>query len=206
MKPELENADQGRKLLSSLRDAALLTPAVYRGVSSTGGNTGLAFLVVGVTALGFGLATLLGLVLAGSPATGLFVGLVLEPLVSVVAWFGGTAVAWAVGSRMATPDVRTREFWPVVRALAFAQTPNLVGVLVVLPTPYRGGVWLAARLWLLLASSTAIRESLGLSKGRLLVTLTFSAAAYTLLLVGIIRLLAPVGMGNATSGSFGLGF
>ena len=110
MKPELENADQGRTLLSSLRDAALLTPAVYRGVSSTGGNTGLAFLVVGVTALGFGFATLLGLVRAGSPATGLFVGLVLEPLVSVVAWFGGTAVAWAVGSRMATPDVRTREF------------------------------------------------------------------------------------------------
>lgn len=193
-------------LVIRLRDAALLTPSFYREVSSVGGSTALAFLVVPVSALGFGVATLLGLVLAGSPATGLLVGLILEPLVSVAAWFGGTAVAWAVGSRMATPDVRTSGFWPVVRALAFAQTPNLFGVLLVLPTPYRGGMWLVARLWLLLSSSTAIRESFGLSKGRMLVTLTLSAAAYTLLLVGSIRLLGPVGMGSATSGSFGLGF
>jgi len=56
-----------------------------------------------------------------------------------------------------------------------------------------------ARLWLLAATSTAIRESLGLSGGRVLVTLAVSAAVYAALLVGIFSAIASLDVGRVTS-------
>ena len=205
VKPELDHDDTDRRLVRTLGDAALLAPSLFREVANAGGGNRVAIIVVLVTAQGFGIATLVGSVLAGSPTTGLLVGIILEPLVTLIAWIGGSAMAWAVGARMATPGVRPRKFWPVARALAFAQAPNLLGVLVVLPAPYRGGVWLIARFWLLLSSSAAIRESLGLGGSRTFVTLFLSAAAYALLMIGIFRVLALVGIGNSASISVGLG-
>lgn len=181
-----------------LCDAALLTRSLYRDVAG-GGSTWEAVAVVLIAALGFGLATFVGWTLAGSPVTGLVAGIILEPLVTLAAWLGASVAAWVVGARLAPPDAKAARFWPVARALAFAQTPNLVGVLTVLPPPYTSGVWLMARLWMLAASSTAIRESLGLSGGRVLVTLVVSAAVYAALLVGIISALASVGVGMVTS-------
>ena len=205
MESKPDGPDAGRPLLLELRDAALLAPAPYREAATTGGNR-TATTVVLAAALGFGIATFLGSLLAGSPITGFLVGLILEPLVTLVAWIGGSAMAWAIGGRLATPGAGPRGFWPVARALAFAQAPNLLGVLVALPTPYRGGVWLIARMWLLLAMSTAVRQALGLSSTRALVTLLFSAAAYAALLVGAFGLLAIIGISNVTSLSGGLGW
>lgn len=195
----------GRPLLLKLRDAALLAPAPYREAANTGGNR-VAIILVLTTALGFGIATFLGSLLAGSPITGFLVGIILEPLVALIAWIGGSALAWAIGARMATDGDRPSGFWSVARALAFAQAPNLLGVFVALPTPYRGGVWLIARMWLLLSTSTALRETLGLSGSRWFVTLVFSAAAYAALLVGSFRLLAVFGISDVTSLSGGVGW
>ena len=193
------DASQPRRLSERMRDAALLARPLYRDVASDGGNNRDAVVVVLVAALGFGVATFLGWAVAESPGMGLLAGIVLEPLVTVAAWLGGSAAAWLVGSRLAPANAKTTRIWPVARALALAQTPNLVGVLAFLPPPYTSGVWLLARLWLLAASSTAIRESLGLSGGRVLVTLAVSAVVYAALLVGIFSALAIVGVGRVTS-------
>lgn len=182
-----------------MRDAALLARPAYRYVAGDGGNSWEAAAAVLVAVMGFGVATFLGWWAAGSPVAGLLAGLVFEPLVTLAAWLGGSVTAWLVGVRLAPGNTSTTRFWPVARALAFAQTPNLVGVLVVLPPPYRSGVWLMARLWVLAASSTAIRESLGLSGGRLLVTLLVSAAVYAALLIGIFAALVSLGVGRAAS-------
>jgi len=206
MESEPDRPDTGRPLLLKLRDAALLAPAPYRQAATAGAGNRAAIIVVLLTALGFGIATFLGSLLAGSPITGFLVGIILEPLITLIAWTGGSALAWAVGARLATGGDRPRGFWPVARALAFAQAPNLLGVLVALPTPYRGGVWLIARIWLLLSMSTALRETLGLSGSRWFVTLVFSAAAYAALLVGGFRLLEVFGISSVTSLSGGLGW
>ena len=188
-----------RSFKTRLSDAALLVPSHDRDATGSGGSTGQAVTIAFVAALGFGVATFLGWAFSGSPLTGLVAGLVLEPLVTLAAWLGGSAAAWLVGARLAPPDARGRRFWPVARALAFAQTPNLVGALVILPPPFRGGVWLMARLWMLASSSATIREALGLSGGRLLVTLFASAAVYTALLMGIFWVLSSIGVGSVAS-------
>ena len=206
MASKRDRRDTGRPLLLKLRDAALLAPAPYREAATTGGGNRAAIIVVLLTALGFGIATFVGSLLAGSPITGFLVGIILEPLVTLIAWIGGSALARAIGARMATGGDRPRGFWSVARALAFAQAPNLLGVFVALPTPYRGGVWLIARMWLLLATSTALREALGLSGRRAVVTLLFSASTYAALLVGSFRLLAVFGISDVTSLSGGLGW
>lgn len=193
------DASLSRRLSERMRDAALLARPVYRDVADDGGNNWDAVVVVPVAALGFGVATFLGWAVAESPGMGLLAGIVLEPLVTLAAWLGGSAAAWLVGARLAPADAKATRFWPVARALAFAQTPNLVGVLAFLPAPYTSGVWLMARLWLLAASSTAIRESLGLSGGRVLVTLVVSAVVYAALLVGIFSALASLGVGRVAS-------
>lgn len=186
--------------------AARLARPLYRDVAAAGGSNREALVVVLIAALGFGVGTLLGWTVAGSPLTGLVAGIILEPLVTLVAWVGGSVAAWVVGGRLAPSGAQRARFWSVARALAFAQTPNVLGVLAVLPAPFRGGIWLVLRCWLLATSSTAIRESLGLNGGRTLVTLVVSALVYTALLVGIFQALALVGVGSVTSisGSVGL--
>ena len=182
-----------------MRDAALLAHPLYREVAGSGRGNREAAVVVLVTGLGFGVASFLGWALAGAPIKGIVVGIVLEPIVTLMAWLGGSVAAWVVGSRLAAPGGKAGRFWPVARALAFAQTPNLAGVLVVLPAPYTGGVWLMVRFWMLVASSTAIRESLGLSGGRVLVTLVATAVVYAALLIGLFQVLNFVGLGGAAS-------
>ena len=189
-----------------MRCAARLAGPLYRDVAAAGGSNRAALAVVLISALGFGVGTFLGWAVAGSPMTGLVAGIILEPLVTVAAWVGGSAAAWVFGGRLAPSGTRPAGFWSVARALAFAQTPNLLGILAVLPAPYRGGIWLVLRCWTLAASSTAIRESMGLSGGRTLVTLMISAVVYAALLVGIFQALALVGVGGvmSISGSVGL--
>ena len=182
-----------------MRDAALLAHPLYREVASSSGGKREASVVVLIAGLGFGVASFVGLALAGAPIKGLVIGIVLEPIVAIVAWFGGSAAAWMVGSRLAALGGKAGLFWPVARALAYAQTPSLAGVLVVLPAPYKGGVWLMVRFWMLAASSTAIREALGLSGGRLLVTLVVSAVVYVALLLALFQALSFVGLDGATS-------
>ena len=188
-----------RNLAGRMRDAALLESSLYREVAnSTGGNREATIIVI-VAGLGFGVASFLGWTLAGAPITGLVAGIVLEPLVTLVAWFGGSVVTWIVGTRLAAPQGKGERFWPVARALAFAHAPNLAGVLVILPPPYSGGVWLVVRFWMLSASSTAIRETLGLSGRRTLATLAVSAVVYAALLIGLFRVLAFIGIDGAMS-------
>ena len=182
-----------------MRDAALLTHPLYREVANSGGRNREALVVVLVAGLGFGVASFVGWALAGAPIKGLVVGIVLEPVVSLAAWLGGSVVAWMVGTRLTAPGGKAGQFWPVARALAYAQTPNLAGVLVLLPTPYKGPVWLMVRFWMLAASSTAIREALGLSGGRVLVTLVASAVVYAALLFALFQALSFVGLDGATS-------
>ena len=188
-----------RNLAGRMRDAALLESSLYREVANSTGGNREATVVVLVAGLGFGVASFLGWALAGAPITGLVAGIVLEPIATLVAWLGGSLTAWMVGTRLAAASGETGRFWPVARALAFAQTPGLAGVLVVLPPPYSGGVWLVVRFWMLLASSTAIRETLGLSGKRTLVTLIVSAVVYAALLVGLFRVLSFVGIDGAMS-------
>ena len=192
-------AGRSRSLTERLRGALLLAGPVYRDVAGNGRSNWEAAAVVLVAALGFGVATSLIGTDAESPLMGFVAGIILEPLVTLVAWLGASLATWGVGVRLVPTDAKATGFWPVARALAFAQTPNLVGVLVILPPPYTSGAWLLARLWLLATSSTAIRESLGLSGGRLLVTLLVSATVYGPLLVGIISALASIGVGSVTS-------
>ena len=156
--------------------AAQLAGSLYCDVAAAGGSNREALVVVLIAALGFGVGTFLGWTVAGSPLTGLVAGIILEPLVTVAAWVGGSAAAWVGGRSLGPTEARPASFRAVSRALAYAQTPNLLGLLTVLPSPYRGAIWLVLRCWTLATSSTALRESLGLSSGRTLITLAICAA------------------------------
>ena len=188
--------------------AARLDPSIYRDVAAASGSTRQAAVVILITSavagLYWGALAIPGLV-RSDPEVAANAGAVLaqfavptiglSAVAHVGAWLIWTAGLWLVGARLAAPAGPVRTYWPLARALAFAQTPALLGLVTVALTavigPTLGAEALEASpvlmltwtvqavvgVWVLIATFMAVREALGLSTGRTLGSLVLVGLA-----------------------------
>ena len=123
-----------------------LDPAVYREAASPGGGSWQAFFVVLLAALGTGLGESSRVLLSkfGTPLLWQRFGIlwdvfayeaipiaVLVTIAHVAAWPVWAVVIWTIGRRLTSPGDNAPGLIPVARALAFAQAPGVL--LIVLP-------------------------------------------------------------------------
>ena len=188
------------RLLRALR----MDPTLYREVKAPGSSSRQAIVVVVLAAVGVGAAVAARDFLPvawGIERYGSFEGEVLQAvyLVTVISishvtawpvWAGGL---WFFGLRLGGGSAEAPEFGHVARAIAFAQTPGVLGVLVPVFVAFLWGVTdiesvtvgtLVARVyavagalralisgWVLVGTFLAVRQMFGLSSGRTLGTI-----------------------------------
>ena len=199
---------QRNNLVAQMIRAARLDPSLYRDVAAPSGSTRQAAVVVLITAavsgLYWGALSIPGLVLS-DPAVAADAGAVLaqfavptigfSAIAQVCAWLIWSAGLWLVGARLAAPAGPVRAFWPLARALAFAQSPAVFGVVTVALALVVGPIFgtealkasfvlmlmwsvqAAVGVWVLIATFLAVRETLGLSTGRTLGSLSLVGLA-----------------------------
>ena len=201
----------GHGLINRMLRALRLNATLYREVAAPGASTRQAAAVVALAALGTGAA--LGAVSTLPLAWGTgrhttFEGdllrfvfyAILVATVHLLAWPLWASVLRMAGEWLATSDSEARDLGQTARAIAFAQAPGALGVLVPLllmfqwvlpadPEPLSIGsrtanvMLLAGTVrtllsgWVLVGTFLAVRETLQLSSGRALGTVAAAAAA-----------------------------
>ena len=213
----------GDGLINRILRALRLDATLYREVAGPGGSNRQAAVVVVLAALGTGAAVATRAIdsLAwGIERYGSFEGEVLQTvyvamviaIAHMVAWPVWAGGFWLVGARLGDRDAEAPEFGHVARAIAFAQAPGVLGVLVPVFVAFLWGVTdiesvtvgtLVARVyavagalralisgWVLVGTFLAVRQMFGLSSGRTLGTIftvgVASAALLVLITIAII--------------------
>ena len=201
----------GHGLINRMLRALRLDATLCREVAAPGASTRHAAAVVALAALGTGAA--LGAVSTLPLAWGTgrhttFEGDLLRfvfyavfvAIVHLLAWPLWAGLIRLAGTWLATSDSEARDFGQTARAIAFAQAPGALGVLVPLllmlqwvlsadPEPLKigsrtanvmllaGTVRTLLSIWVLVGTFLAVRETLELSSGRALAAVAASAAA-----------------------------
>ena len=219
----------GDGLIGRMVRALRLDATLYREVAGPGGSNRQAAVVVVLAAVGTGAAVATRAIdsLAwGIERYGSFEGEVLQTayvamviaIAHMVAWPVWAGGFWLVGARLGERDAEAPEFGQVARAIAFAQAPGVLGVLVPVFVAFLWGVTdtesvtvgtLVVRLyavagalralisgWVLVGTFLAVRQTLGLGSGRTLGTIfavgVASAALLALVTIAIILVLKGV--------------
>ncbi|HWO94101.1 MAG TPA: YIP1 family protein [Dehalococcoidia bacterium] len=129
----------------------------------------------------------LGVVLLGSLAYGLGVGLASEPIALVfglagalLSWFAYAGIAYFVGTRVLAEQTTQADWGQLLRAVGYANAPNVL--LVTLFIPILGFlVYIGVSVWVLIATVLAVRQALDYrSTGRAIAT---SAIAWVVQIV-----------------------
>lgn len=139
-----------------MRGAALLDTATYEDVEHDAGATGQAAAVVAMTAVAQAVGAW-----HGGP-----VALVLAAVGALVGWGVWAGLTWLIGDKLFGG---TATWGELLRTLGFAQSPNVLAVLGILP--FVG--WLVDAvlfLWVLWAGVVAIRQALDFGTGRAVLT------------------------------------
>ena len=218
-----ETSSLGNQMLRALR----LDPAIYREVSAPGGSTWQAALVLLLAAVSTGLFQGTSIAtywtntwfgwsdvqesrgVVKDIATGLAGSIIIAHIAAWPIWAAGL---WAIGKGRTAAGGQPPGFRQVARALAFAQTPALVGGLVALPAVV-GWLFLvpegllvglgillglfadiarsAFLVLVLIGTYQAVREVLGLSSGRALGAL-ITVGAFVALALGFVLVLVTV--------------
>ena len=150
------NEVASRSIWDRMKGAALLDVATYEEVEHDGGATAQAAMVVGMTAV----AQAIGAWNGGSVA---LVGAAVGALVGWAVWAG---VTYFIGDVLFKG---TATWGELLRTLGFAQSPNVLAVLGILPLVG----WLVDAvlfLWVLWAGIVAIRQALDFGTGRAVLT------------------------------------
>ena len=219
----------GNGLIGRMLRALRLDATLYREVAGPGGSNRQAAVVVVLAALGTGAAVAtraIDSVAWGIERYGSFEGEVLQAvyvaiviaIAHMVAWPVWGGGFWLAGARLGDRDAEAPEFGHVARAIAFAQAPGVLGVLVPVFVALLWGVTdtesvtvgtLVVRLyavagalralisgWVLVGTFLTVRQTLGLGSGRTLGTIfavgVASAALLALVTIAIILVLKGV--------------
>ena len=219
----------GDGLIGRMVRALRLDPTLYREVAGPGGSNRQAAAVVVLAALGTGAAVATRAIdpvawaierygsFEGEVLQAVYVAIVIA-IAHMVAWPVWAGGFWLVGARLGDRDAEAPEFGQVARAIAFAQAPGVLGVLVPVFVAFLWGVTdtesvtvgtLVVRLyavasalralisgWVLVGTFLAVHQTLGLGSGRTLGTIfavgVASAALLALVTIAIILVLKGV--------------
>jgi hypothetical protein len=169
-------------MLERMIGAALLKSDTYEDVERDESATSQALIVVVIAALSSGIGLFLGTILfvGFGSAFGAFIsGLIRAP----IAWVVASVVVYFVGSNLfRTPETNVT-IGQVLRVLGFAQTPLVLGIVLIVPI-LGWLVYFLLALWVLVASVIAIRHAFDFDTGRAIGT-----AVVAIVIVFIINLL-----------------
>ena len=132
--------------------AAKLNPAVYEEVEADRTATGQAMAVVVLASLAAGIGSMQQI---GVGIGGLLMG----TLTALLGWAAWAAIIYLVGTRL-LPEPQTKaDYGELLRTIGFASAPGLIRILGVVPG-LMGIVFLAAGIWMLMATVIAVRQAL----------------------------------------------
>lgn len=132
--------------------AAKLNPAVYEEVEADRTAMGQAMAVVVLASLAAGIGSMqqIGVGLGG---------LLMGTLTALLGWAAWAAIIYLVGTRL-LPEPQTKaDYGELLRTIGFASAPGLIRILGVVPG-LMGIVFLAAGIWMLVATVIAVRQAL----------------------------------------------
>lgn len=158
-----------RSLVERMRGAALLEVAVYEEVEHDTTATSQAAVVVGIVAVASGIGSL------GTGGAGFLSGI----LSAYGGWLVWAAVTWFIGTRAFGG---TATWGELLRALGFAQSPGVLGVLAIIPI-LGWLVRLGLFVWLLVCGIVAIRQALDFGTGKAVLTAVLGWLAMVLVAV-----------------------
>ena len=141
-------------MLKRALKAAVLNGSAYEGVRDEPQPLIGAMAVVGVTAIAYALAVR-NQPLGGEVAPGLVASLAVST--TLVGWGLWSATAWYFGSRLFGGDATYRA---LLRGIGTAYGPGILLVLISLPN-VGVSIEIVARLWMLVAVTTAIKHTQG---------------------------------------------
>mgnify|MGYP006290859937 CR=1 FL=1 len=132
--------------------AAKLNPAVYEEVEADRTALGQAMAVVVLASLAAGIGSMQQI---GIGVGGLLMG----TLTALLGWAAWAAIIYLIGTRL-LPEPQTRaDYGELLRTIGFASAPGLIRILGIIPG-LMGIVFLAAGIWMLVATVIAVRQAL----------------------------------------------
>lgn len=132
--------------------AAKLNPAVYEEVEADRTAMGQAMAVVVLASLAAGIGSMQQI---GVGIGGLLMG----TLTALLGWAAWAAIIYLVGTRL-LPEPQTKaDYGELLRTIGFASAPGLIRILGIIPG-LMGIVFLAAGIWMLVATVIAVRQAL----------------------------------------------
>ena len=163
-----------RSLLDRMRGAALLDVATYEEVEHDQTATGQAAVVVSIAAV----ASAIGAYALGPRI------MIVSIIMAFVGWFIWAGVTYLIGTRVFNG---TATWGELLRTIGFAQTPNVLLILGVIPFLGVLIAWIAA-IWTIITGVVAIRQALDLDTGKAVITaiLSWLAIAFVTFLLGIL--------------------
>lgn len=145
-----------RSIVDRMKGAAMLDVNTYEEVEADVNATGQAFVVVIIVAI---CAAIGG---ANEGVGGIIVG----PIMAVLAWLGWSAVTMLVGTRLFGGTAYMGE---LLRTLGFAQAPGVLLILGIIPF-FGRLIAVAVSIWQLVCVIVAIRQALDFSTGKAVLT------------------------------------
>lgn len=132
--------------------AAKLNPAVYEEVEADRTALGQAMAVVVLASLAAGIGSMQQI---GVGVGGLLMG----TLSALLGWAAWAAIIYLIGTRL-LPEPQTKaDYGELLRTIGFASAPGLIRILGIIPG-LMGIVFLAAGIWMLVATVIAVRQAL----------------------------------------------
>lgn len=168
-------------------NVAKLVQRTYREIAVDPGATREAGFVVGMVAIANAI---------GGSSNGLG-GIIVGLIGAFIWWILFSLVAWWVGTTLFGPPITGANQEALMRTLGYAQAPNVLAILGIIPViGWIGGV--VGGFWVLVTSVYAIRQVLGVSTGRSIVTGVVAAIAAGIVF-GIVAGITGIGYGIATA-------
>lgn len=145
-----------RGMVGRMLRASRLEDAVYEEVEHDLGATRQAVLVVVITSVAAGIGSLFSF----GPA-----GLILFPIVSLIAWAIYAYLTYFIGTRIFAGPETSADWGELARTLAFANSPRILLIFAIGPI-LEALVGVIVGIWVLVATIVALRAALDFSTGR----------------------------------------
>ncbi len=180
--------------------AAKLENALYEEVEANTALTGQAITVVIIVAIAGAIGGIISALIGGGVGVGVIIGgLIGPPISALIGYFVWAGVSLIVGKALGG----TADYGEMLRALGYANSPNVLAILIFIPV-LGGLIAFIGAIWALVAGIVALRQALDFSTGKAIVTAIIGWIALMIVFAIIAAILAAIGLaGAATLGLLG---
>ena len=153
-------------LLSRMIRAAKLEVDLYEEVEADTTATSQAITVVILVAIANGIGAAISFFVFGRGIGGLFRGLFLGPILSMIGYFIWAFLTYFIGVNVFGG---TADYGEMLRTIGFAYTPNILGIFAFIPC-LGGLISFVGAIWALVAGVIAVRQALDFDTAKAIMT------------------------------------